>query len=246
MNNTTIILFIFISILSLANCYKMTVFNGVSINLTCILPSGKRADTLIFVKGGLHNNSIKKTLYISDLSSGNSYCSNEHEVLSINETSKSDEGTYKCVFYSKGNKTYRHKIDLRVMPKIDVSAKDDNEKHRRYFIINVTRSITDTFTKISTIAGGVDLGDYVLNNDKYAADYETRVVTASTIYDDCTRNVTFDVGYMGLHRIYVASIDSYTVKKYVPTVMITGNIPKSKNNCNKISKKTRYYNMAWI
>ncbi|UOX38808.1 immunoglobulin-like domain protein [Finch poxvirus] len=243
MNNTTIILVI--SILSLANCYKMTVFNGVSVNLTCILPSGEQADRLIFVKGGLRHNSIKKTLHISDLSSGNSHCSNEYKVLSIKETSKYDEGTYKCVFYHKGNETYRHKIELSVMPKIEVSAKDDDEKHRRYFIINVTRPITDSFPKISTIAGGVNLGD-VMNTDKYAEHYETRRVTASTIYDDCTRNVTFDVSYMGLSRKYVASIDSYTAKKYVPTVMITGNIPRSKSNCNTISKKTRYYNMAWI
>ncbi|QRI42750.1 Ig-like domain protein [Mudlarkpox virus] len=244
MNNTTIILVI--SILSLANCYKMTVFNGISISMTCILPSGKQADTLIFVKGGLHHNSIKKTLHISDLGSDKSNCSNEYKVMTINETSKYDEGTYKCVFYSKGNETYRHKIELSVMPKIEISAKDDDEKHRRYFIINVTRPITDSFPEISTIAGGVNLGDYVLNTDKYSADYEARRVTANTIYDDCTRNVTFDVDYMGLHRTYVASIDYYTVKKYVPTVMITGNIPKSKNNCNTISKKTRYYNMVWI
>ncbi|UWX11158.1 CRPV-049 [Crowpox virus] len=242
MNNTIIILVI--SILSLAKCYKMTVFNGISINLTCILPSGKQADTLIF-KGGLHNNSIKETLHISDLGYDKSHCSNEYKVLLIKKTSKSDEGTYKCVFYSKGNETYRHKIELSVMPKIEVSAEDDDEKNRRYFIINVTRPITDSFPKISTIAGGVNLGD-VMNTDKYAADYETRSVTANTIYDDCTRNVTFDVSYTGLHRTYIASVDSYTVKKYIPTVMITGNIPRSKNNCNTISKKTRYYNMAWV
>ncbi|AYP74278.1 Ig-like domain protein [Fowlpox virus] len=222
------IIFLLLSVLSLSNCYKMVVYEGVSINMTCILPPDRHADNLIIVKGNIRNNTFIKTVKVENAGEEKiCYCgdpASEYHIPLPNNTSSKDEGLYKCIFRYNGSETFRHRIELYVMPKVKVSVKEDSEQHRRYFYINRTRAMEDGEVSVKATAGGVDLGDYPLITVEYKSTHEASRITANTNYDDCAASVTFTVTYMGLLRQFIASVDNNTSNEYYsPKVLITEN-----------------------
>ncbi|ARF02642.1 SWPV1-025 [Shearwaterpox virus] len=211
----------------LSNSYKMVVYNGIRINMTCILPPDKHADKLVLVKGNLKSNSFMSTIKIDNAGEERvCYCGDppkEYKIELPNNVSVKDDGSYRCIFYYNSTETFRHKIELSVMPEVSVRVEEDSENKRRYFIINATRSLEQDKISIKPRAGGVELGDYPLNNIKYTETYEDYKITANTNYDDCAGSVIFSVSYMGLSRDFVASIDDNIQPGNTVNTLIIGN-----------------------
>ncbi|AAF44361.1 hypothetical protein [Fowlpox virus isolate HP-438/Munich] len=210
------------------NSYTMVVHNDVRVNLTCILPPDIHATKLVVIKGNLKNNTFKVTIDIHNAGEDSiCYCNDpdkEYNVELPRRSSRNDEGRYRCIFYYNKTESYRHIIELRVMPRVDAYAVDDVGRGLIDFIINRTRTMEDSEVKVDARAGGV-----VLSEDTQLVEYkkyhECEKVVANKNYTDFTTEVIFTVSYKGLSRDYIASIiscDDKEPRQDLSVVLISG------------------------
>ncbi|AID46761.1 V-type Ig domain protein [Penguinpox virus] len=207
--------------------YTMVIHDDIMVNLTCLLPPDRHANKLVVVKGNLKNNTFKAIIDIHDAGEDSiCYCNDpvkEYNVELPKRSSRNDEGRYRCIFYYNGTESYRHGIELRVMPHVDVYAIDNIDKGLIDFIINRTRTMEDHEVKVDARAGGVKLSEDIQVFVEYKKDHECKKIVANTNYTDCTTTVIFTVSYLGLSRDYIASMNSYDEKSpYLSVVLISG------------------------
>ncbi|UOX38807.1 immunoglobulin-like domain protein [Finch poxvirus] len=209
---------------------NVNVRNNKELKVDCILESGKLADRLLFysVKDNKENHLL---VNISINNSGNDtcYCGNPNKYYTViyKNSSRYDEGSYICLFLSSGNETYKHTVDVRVMPVvITTSYFKDNLV---YSVCNVTAPLDRKNIEVHFIIGGIKTHSSfleVLTRRPVVAHwpYFDYYVKTDLRYPDSVKEVICQVEYYGLLDKYRISTDIVNIsdsEKFINETLLT-------------------------